>query len=298
MDIQVICAPSILGLKPTGVELLPEALLGAGLMDKLNIIRPPIWIPTCNDRYSVQRDRGTQCLNSDSIVAFSVSLAACISNTREKKHFALTLGGDCSILIGIMAGLKSVGNYALVFMDAHADFYAPQQSPTGEVADMDLSIVTGRGPELLSNLNNGMPYVTDKNTIHIGQRDKLEARKYGSDDIAQTEIACFDLATIRKRGMRIVMKNILDRVNGMNVDGIWIHFDTDVLSDDINPAVDYRLAGGLIFKEVEFIQSTLLRTGRVVGMSVSIFNPKLDNTGIIAGNIVDSLKNSFYSPTS
>jgi arginase len=34
-SIAVIEAPSILGLRPTGVEYLPEALLGAGLLARL-----------------------------------------------------------------------------------------------------------------------------------------------------------------------------------------------------------------------------------------------------------------------
>ena len=296
MDIQIICAPSILGLKPSGVELLPEALLAAALMEKLKVIRSPIWLPTFNDTYNTERDPVTNCLNSSSIVEFSTSLAACIANTVANDQFALTLGGDCSILLGIMSGLKGLGNYGLVFMDAHADFYAPQQSPTGEVADMDLSIVTGRGPELLRDINRRAPYVLDNHTIHVGQRDRVEAKKYGSDDIRQTGITCIDLAAIRKRGLRVVTKDILNSIDRMSVDGIWIHFDTDVLSDDINPAVDYRIAGGLSFKEVEIIQAALLQTGRVVGMSISIFNPRLDTDGEIAVGIVNSLGNSFYSP--
>ncbi|CAN5501775.1 hypothetical protein BH23BAC1_BH23BAC1_25200 [soil metagenome] len=64
------------------------------------------------------------------------------------------MGGDCSIHIGIMSALKEKGNYGLIFLDTHADFYAPEQSITGEVADMDLAIVTGRGPEILNNINN------------------------------------------------------------------------------------------------------------------------------------------------
>jgi arginase len=296
MDIQIICAPSILGLKPTGVELLPEALLDAGLAEKMNAIRPPIRVLTLNERYNVERDANTNCLNSQAIMEFSSTLAPVVSATVAKKQFALTLGGDCSILLGIMAGLKSHGNYGLVFMDAHGDFYLPHQSPTGEVADMDLGIVTGRGPEQLTNINNLAPYVTEENTIHIGQRDKLEAIKYGSDDVSETGITCFDLAAFRKRGIRLVVKDMLAKLALMTVDGLWIHFDTDVLSDDVNHAVDYRLAGGMSFGEVEVIQSALLQTGRVVGMSVSIFNPKLDREGIVAANIVNSLRNSFYRP--
>lgn len=57
----------------------------------------------------------------------------------------------------------------LIFLDANADFYEPEKSITGEVADMDLAIVTGRGPELLTNINDQRPYLRDENVIHIGQ---------------------------------------------------------------------------------------------------------------------------------
>lgn len=296
MDIQAISAPSILGLKPSGAELLPKALIDAGLIEKLKIVKSPIFLETLNQFYSTERDPGTHCLNSSPIVEFSTALATCISTTRSNKHFALVLGGDCSILLGIMAGLKALGTYGLVFMDAHADFYAPHQSQTGEVADMDLSIVTGRGPARLQNINGCGPYVQEENTIHIGQRDEYETRKYGSDDIRETSITCFDLAAIRKKGLPLVIKNIIKRIDAMDVEGIWIHFDTDVLSDDLNPAVDYRLPGGLTFQEVELIQSALIQSGRVVGMSISIFNPTLDTSGDIAVSIVNTLAKSFYPP--
>ena len=119
------------------------------------------------------------------------------------------LGGDCSILIGIMSALKAIGDYGLIFMDAHADFYQPEKSITGEVADMDLAIVTGRGPEVLTNINNLQPYVEDKNVIHIGQRDWEETKKYGSQDIRDTSIKCHSLGEIEKNGMDATTMEVL-----------------------------------------------------------------------------------------
>ena len=79
----------------------------------------------------------------------------------------------------------------------------------------------------------------------------------------------------------------------MEVDGLWIRFDTDVLSDKINPAVDYRLPGGLPFDHVEYLIKNLLLTGRMAGISVTIFNPELDEDGQISKSITESIARAF-----
>jgi arginase len=83
-------------------------------------------------------------------------------------------------------------------------------------------------------------------------------------------------------------------MNEIHVDGFWIHFDADVLSDEENPAVDYRIPGGLQFDEYEIFLTTLIGTNKIIGMSVSIFNPNLDNEqGSIAMRLTELLSNSF-----
>jgi arginase len=293
--IQIISAPSILGLKPTGVEQLPQALLNTGRLQTLKHLQSPLELPTLNSRYNYQRDAETKCLNPEAIHDFSKLLMSKVGEPIDQSHFPLILGGDCSVLIGIMAGLKRKGKYGLLFLDAHADFYEPGKSTTGEVADMDLAIVTGRGPDILTNIDNLKPYVEDKNVIQIGQRDEEETERYGSQDIRQTGVRIFDFATIRSVAQKKVIRDIVGCMDEMNVDGFWIHFDTDVISDDENPAVDYRLPGGISFKEAETLLRRLMETGKITGMSVTIFNPALDKSGNIAIKISECLVNALSS---
>jgi len=50
---------------------------------------------------------------------------------------------------------------------AASDFYQPEASPTGEVADMELAIVFGRGPD------GGLkPLVRDEDIVLFGCRDE------------------------------------------------------------------------------------------------------------------------------
>ncbi len=49
------------------------------------------------------------------------------------------------------------------------------------------------------------------------------------------------------------------------------------------------------FEEVEYIVRQLLHTGKVAGMTVTIFNPLLDQTGKIAARITDALARMFVN---
>lgn len=293
-DIEILSAPSILGLRPSGVEKLADTLLACGLADALQVYHPVKAIQTLNHLYSTRRDAVTQCLNSNALRQFSVTLSREVKQTVQQKRFALVLGGDCSILIGVCAGLRSIhANHGLIFMDAHADFYASSQSISGEAADMDLAIVTGNGPVLLTDIHDQRPYIAIENVIHLGQRDWKETQHYQSNDIRSTSMHRFSYATIKNNGVDTVTRQVLSIIKQSKVKRWWIHFDTDVLHDTINPAVDYRLKGGLSFRQTGKILKHIMGTGKVDGMTVTIFNPTLDGSGKIARHIVTTISQAF-----
>ncbi len=291
--IQIISAPSILGLRPSGVELLAQSLLQAGLAEQLNPALPVIAVPTLNDRYDPKRDAATGCLNPGLLQEFSLQLGQVIDDVVRKHRFALVLGGDCSILLGILSAMPPEEPTGLIFIDAHADFYSTDTSVSGETADMDLALVTGHGPAILTDINGRRPYVQEKHVIHIGQRDQEETELYGSPDIRATAIRCFPLETIRQQGITAVATQVLEHMQALPLNQYWIHFDADVLADELNPAVDYRLPGGLRFDETEHLLRQLLQSGKIAGMSVTVFNPQLDEHGLIATAITESFGRAF-----
>lgn len=287
-DFAILDAPSILGLKPTGVENLPEALKAAGLLNKLSAqylgrVEP-------SPAYSTERDKSTQLLNGEAIRSFSLQLADSVAIAlREKDQFLIVLGGDCSIIIRSLLALRRMGKYGLFFIDGHADFYQPEASLTGQVADMDLAIVSGRGPEVLTNIDGLKPLVSDKNIIVFGYRDTEEAASYGSQDVLKTDMQVFDLSKVRKLNIETAASLALEKLLKKGLDGFWIHLDADVLNDAIMPAVDYRLNDGLSFSELSKLLRILFASTRAIGMSITIFNPSLDLDGSIARKFVSSI---------
>jgi len=289
----VIDSPSILGLRPTGVEHLPEALKAAGLMSRLNAEYAGHVLPPSSS-YNSERDKETLLLNAESIREFSQRLADKVMHVLDNdKKFPIVLGGDCSILIGALLGLRRRrcnGKYGLFFIDGHADFYQPDASSTGEVADMDLAIVSGRGPHILTNIDDLKPLILDQHIVVFGYRDAIQAAGYGSQDVRHTDMHVFDLSQVQTLGVSKAASQAVKRLFEHKITGFWIHLDVDVLDDQIMPAVDYRLGGGgLSFFELSDLLKILFGSGRAMGMDITIFNPSKDIDGSIAHNLVSSL---------
>ncbi|MFZ0740690.1 MAG: arginase family protein, partial [Nitrososphaeraceae archaeon] len=275
-------------LRPTGVELLPKALREAGLLERLNAEYGGIVAPS--SPYNHSRDEETKLLNADAIKEHSLKLAEAVKRQLHKNKFPIVIGGDCSILIGNLLALRRLGRYGLFFIDGHSDFYLPEESPTGEVADMDLAIVSGHGPNILSNLDHLKPLVKEQDIVVFGYRDSAQSAQYGCQDIKKTTmINAVELVDVKKLGLKNTATLGIQTLLKNELSGFWIHLDADVLDDSIMPAVDYRLPDGITFPELSNLLKLLLLSKKAVGISVTIFNPTLDKDGSITRDFVSCI---------
>lgn len=282
----IVEAPSPLGLWPSGIERTPDVLLQLGLARALGArrdqrIEPPEYDPV--------RDTATAMLNPAGIAEYSPRLADVVGRVVDEGEFPVVLGGDCSILLGCMLALRRRGRYGLLFLDGHADFYAPHQSLSGEAADMDLGLVSGRGPDIVVNLEGRKPYVKDEDIVLFAHRDEALAHKYGSQDPHATDMTVMDLGRVRKSGVKAAAADAVKRLTAGDSKGFWIHLDVDVLDDAVMPAVDYRMTDGLDFDELAEVLRAAVASGRAIGLNLTIFNPNLDPNRSVARNLVGCL---------
>lgn len=284
----IIEAPSVLGLRPTGVETLPEALLRADLARRLQARRTRrVEPPPYDDR----RDPETLMLNPKGIAEYTPKLADAIGEVLDTGDFPVVLGGDCSIVLGGLLALRRRGRFGLLFVDGHTDFYQPEANTNGEAASSDLAFATGRGPGMLTTFDGYRPLVRDADVVVLGCRDAEEAASYGSQ-LPPPDMITIDLGQVRRSGIEAVAHEAIDRLSRNELNGFWIHLDADVLDDAIMPAVDYRLPGGLSFGELDTVLQTALGSSRAVGLEVTVFNPHLDEDGRIARALVETLAGS------
>lgn len=282
----ILEAPSVLGLFPKGVETLPDALLGAGLAGRIGATHAGRVEPL---PYNAQRDSETLLLNPRGIADYSVMLAHAVGGVLTAGQVPVVLGGDCSILLGCLLALRRRGRYGLLFVDGHADFYQPEAEPNGEAASMDLALATGRGPAVLSNIEGRLPLVRDEDVVAFGRRDSAEAAKHGSARLEDTLIRVMDLGNVRFSGARTCAERAVKHLTAPGLQGFWVHLDADVLDDAIMPAVDYRMPDGLGWDELTNVLQAAVASGRMAGIDITIFNPKLDAGGAIARDFVNTL---------
>ncbi len=213
----IIEAPSPLGLWPSGVERTPEVLLQIGLARALEARRDQRVEPP---EYDPVRESTTAMLNPQGLAEYSPRLADAVGRVVDGGEFPVVVGGDCSILLGCTLALRRRGRYGLLFLDGHADFYAPQQSLTGEAADMDLALVSGRGPDQVVNLEGRKPYVRDDDIVVFAQRDAALAHKYGSQDVRATGMTVMDLSEVRKAGAKAAAATAVQRLGTAEFKGL------------------------------------------------------------------------------
>lgn len=202
----------------------------------------------------------------------------------------LVVGGDCSILLGIFPALRTqVGPAGLWFLDGHPDYLDGHASDTGETADMDLAVLTGEGAAPLVTLAGASPMVPVGDVVLVGHRT-------GDLDVgAAAELARLppvlrriDAATVATdpaaAGQRAAAW--LARTGC----GAWLHLDLDVMDPVSLPALTYPQPGGLDWDQLAAVLRPLVRSPRLLGVSVADFRPDLDPTGGLAVRVVDVLK--------
>ncbi|MEU3298973.1 arginase family protein [Streptomyces sp. NPDC006678] len=292
-ELAIIEAPSVLGLRPSGVQDLPAALLDAGLSAHPGTVHAGrIEAPA----YDPRRDADTGVLNPGGIAQYSVRLADAVGAVLDAGRFPVVLGGDCSILLGNLLALRRRGRYGLLFLDGHTDFYQPSAEPTGEAASMELALATGRGPRLLTDLEGRGPLLRDEDVVAFGFRDSAESSRDGMQPLPP-QLHAIDLDGVRATGAATAARRAIDRLTAGANAGYWVHLDVDILDDAIMPAVDYRIPGGLTWQELESVLRTALGDERAAGLDVTIFNPRLDPDGTIAVRLTECLNRALSART-
>jgi arginase len=285
MSYAIIEAPSSLGLCSTGVETLPERLLGHGLAERLDARRAARLAPPLK---SGEVDEASGVLNGPEIARWSPRLADAVEEVLDAGEFPVVLGGDCSILLGSMLALRRRGRYGLLFIDGNADFFQPEAEPRGEAASMDLALATGHGPPQLTNIEGRRPLVREGDAVAFAWRDWADQADSGSQPLPGT-LKSLDLNAIRRVGIAAAVEEAVAHLTRDELDGFFIHVDADCLDETIMPAVDYLYPGGLSWRELETVLGMARASPKAVGLEITIYNPDLDADGAAGRGLAETL---------
>jgi arginase len=194
-------------------------------------------------------------------------------------------GDFCRQRLGLSDALGSIG---LVHLDGHLDLYDGITSPTGEAADMPVSVAFGLGPKRWVELAGGASVAADRAAL-VGFRDREESLGYGMLQPETLEPApmLHSLADLRAAGPGRVAAEVAAALGERGP--FWLHFDVDVLDPNTFPATDYLMPGGLDWEECGAVLGPMFSSPALVGVSLGCYNPEKDPDRACGRALVDAL---------
>lgn len=288
--VTLIEAPCNLGLRPLRPGHVPGTWRGPEALSGLRkVLAPQAVVAMARPVYSAEPQPGTRLLNGPALRSFNLALADHVEAVIAAGGRPFVVGGDCSVLLGALAGARRYGPVTLIHIDGHSDFrhpgnYDPEAS-LGAVAGMDLALATGRGEALLTEWPEvDGPLVDDRAVVQIGERENRDA-DFAWPDVNDTDITRIDVFEARKIGAIGILdrtRHVVDRAGS----DFWIHLDVDVLDEQIMPAVDSPGSPGVDPEQLAVILGDLWKDERFIGLTLTVFDPELDPQGHFAERIV------------
>ena len=294
-SVSIVIAPSNLGLRPTesggqpGTWRAPQALLDAGLAHALDAGET---VPLERPTYEFEAQAGTRIRNGLSIRAFSLQLSEKVRDILKRNRFPVVIGGDCSVLLGSLHGMRLAGGRGLVHIDGHSDFFHPGNYDTtkrlGSAAGMDLALASGRGESLLTDWPEiGKPLASDADIIQLGECDaESPTFKDSYSDIVKTGITQFTIQRVLADGVDATARRVIAKLEARGLDKVWLHVDLDVLDQFVMPAVDSPGSPGLDYLQLTELVGTLCDSGRIFGANFTIYDPERDPEARYASPLV------------
>jgi arginase len=296
-EIAVVGAPSSIGIRPYDdgimrhLDRAPDVLRERGLIGRIGATDLGDVVPPAYRDYVRPPDRAR---NEDEVLRYSRELAERVTSATAHGRFGLVLGGDCSIVLGCLLGVRRTASdsLGLAYVDAHADFATPEESTTGSVASMCLGMAFGRGETPLSRLAGRTPLVNGKNIALVGRRDGVDGW-FGHAALAASPILDLPHSDAVPQDFGYLAAASLTRIAAPDVRGFWIQVDTDVLNPAIMPAVDSPEPGGPSAEDLVQFLTPLVRHPRALGLSITIYDPALDPDRSCARRLVSLLETVF-----
>jgi arginase len=293
--IAVVGAASSIGIKPYDdgtmrqLDRAPDALRNEGVISRLGArdhgnVTPPPYLDFVRPPMRAR--------NESAVVSYSRELARSIATAADDGSFVLALGGDCSIVLGGLLGVRAGGDtrIGLVYVDAHGDFATPEESVTGSVAAMCTALAVGRGDSPLARLAGATPLVRETDVVLIGRRDEAYGGIYGQGALGASAILDIPHNAVCGEGPAETARTALNHLAHSGVPRFWIHVDVDVLDPSVMPAVDSPEPNGLSVDELIRLLSPLISDQRAAGLELTIYDPHLDPDHACAKTLVSLLE--------
>jgi arginase len=229
--VAVIGAPSGAGACGVGQERTPAAIRAAGLIEQLG--RVGFEVSDLGDSPVVpwRPDRANpRAQNLQAVVDVVRSTTERVADAlAEHDRVALVLGGDCTVGIGTVAGVRQVlGRVALAYFDLHSDLNTPASATDGALDWMALAhMLAIEGTEPTLTAAGGNAPLLDRDQVVLFAHGLSRSTRFERGEIERLGLARVALEQVRGDPEGAASRALELLAN--RSDRYAIHLDVDVV---------------------------------------------------------------------
>ena len=277
MNITIIGVPYDLDQPYTGMGNAPDALLDAGLAQRLAAIGFTTVLAEMLDISDSDEP------HEDRLGHLLARIGYEVARSRSAGFFPLIVGGDCMVSIGALAGLLDPPNTGVVWFDAHGDFNTPETTISGYLGGMPLACAVGRGLDKLRSQSKLSTPVPERNVALIGVRDL--------DPAEERALVASSVMLVRGTDLGADTTTLDRTLHALDtLPQLYIHIDIDVLDPVEAPGVDYPAAQGLRLAELRDAIQRTARMGNLAALAITAVNPEKDIDGRTVSAALDMIE--------
>jgi len=291
--IGVIGIPYNVGWKGEGIDEGPSALRAAGLLKELEqVAEAVVDLGDASVDLPPRDDSNPKLLNPHQVIAVCKAIAPRVRSACEQGYLPLLLGAEDSAIMGIVEGLAQGLSVpiGLIYLDAHGDFNTPETTPSGLIGGMDVAVLAGRGPDLLTKIFGHKPQLREEQIAIFGARDLDPPEK---EMLRRSNIHLYTMDRVRELGAERAIMEAAEKLSRF-CDKIYVHVDIDVLEPTEMKAIHMSVPNGMTLAECARVLRNVRKIGKLCGLAVMVFNARKDQKGTEARKlnqlIVDSLR--------
>jgi len=214
-------------------------------------------------------------------------IARLVERTVRDGFLPVVLGGDHSVALGTLAGLREVhGPGGAIWIDAHGDLNSPETSPSGNVHGMVLAAALGLAGDRFFEDGWGLPALAPGRVALISVRALDDGER---KLLRELDARVFTMSDVDRLGVERAVREALAHVAGPGF--VHVSLDMDAVDPDVAPGVGTPVRGGLSYREAHLALELVAESGLASSLDVVEVNPILDReneTGKLAVELVAS----------
>jgi arginase len=289
-ELSVLGVPTSAGAHHAGQDLAPAALRERGFVAGLRGagLRVTEAGDVAGEVFRADAADAT-ARNLGAVVRVARSVAAAVEREARVGRVPIVLGGDCTITLGVVAGLQRVHeDVRLAYFDGDADLNSPQRTRSGILDATGVAHLLGIADTPLAQIGRTNPLLGDHQLVLLGY-DPTDPDSFDADQLrARPALRHFDDATVRADPIATA-RLAVEALTSPDA-AIAVHFDVDAVDSRDLPLGNFPHYGtGVPLATAGLVLEELLAAPGMRALVLTEVNPTHDPAGTQLSRYVETV---------